>query len=198
MVAKTSDTLECHVCGAKNPITASRCNSCGARLESLAVLSQEVDADSKRSSSQGFSPTWVMISSGLFLVLQMVLLLILPMLLPFYAPQGISGIMVAAVVFMTGGVVIGFVSPQKTYAEPAVAALIVSGFTTIFLMLTTPSRPINKALGDGFEPTMVAYSMGAMMGVMMAILGTLLGESLQSQLRRPAKSVQKASGTEKK
>jgi hypothetical protein len=73
-------------------------------------------------------------------------------------------------VWFVGGIAVGFISPGKTFLEPAVGALVAAIPTIVYLKWSTP---------DGFEPSLIAYLVGGAMGVMISLFGAFLGEQLQ-------------------
>ena len=163
--------IVCPMCGAKNPATASRCGSCGARIEPLGDALNEEEREARRYQQQGFSWLWAAVAFGVYFMLQGFVLVALKFALDGagYDPQGAPGILLAAIVFFVGGSVVGFVSPGKTFIEPAVAALIVMLPTVGWLM----------AIDDVARLSTGAYIIGGLLGVMVSLFGAFLGERVQ-------------------
>ena len=172
MAAK--DPIVCHVCGFKNEPNAARCVSCGARIEALHADYTAEEEAARANQQDGFSILWVAIASVVYLTMQAVIIGLLPMVIPSYDPQGSAGLAISVVVWFFGGIFIGFISPGKTFVEPAVGALVACVPTIAYLKWSTP---------DGFEPSLIAYGVGAAMGVMISLFGAFLGEQIQRRTR---------------
>ena len=158
------------MCGFKNPEDQERCRSCGAKVEVLAVSYSPEEAHARRYQQEDFEWKWALLAAALFAGLQGVVLGVLPALVHTFDPQGLPGLMLSVPVFFAGGIVLGLVSPGKTFIEPAVGAMIAAVPTLVLVAMRTP---------DGFEPTALAYIVCAVMGIMMALFGAFLGEKLQ-------------------
>lgn len=172
MAAK--EPIVCHVCGFKNEPDTQRCVSCGARLEAVQADYSAEEVAARANQQDGFSPLWVVVAFVVYLVLQGIILGALPMVIPNYDPQGFPGLVISVVVWFFGGIAVGFLSPGKTFLEPAVGAALAAFPTIFYLKWSTP---------DGFEPSLVAYVVGGMMGVMISLFGAFLGEQLQRATR---------------
>ena len=153
----------------KNKSTATRCGSCGARLEQFNTQLTAEEIRAARYQQRGFSWAWVGFSLATYLVLQIITLGLLPMVISQYDPQGFAGILISAGVWFVGGGIIGFVSPDKTFFEPVVAALI-AVFPTIFWLMQ---------ISDVHQVSMLSGIVGGMLGVMITIFGSFLGEYFQ-------------------
>jgi hypothetical protein len=182
----SKDMIHCHVCGFANQPETVRCTSCGARLESVEAEYSSEEEAARRHQQQGFEPKWVGIAFGVFFLFQAIALALLPAIIPAYDPfQNIWGIMISSVTWFIGGIVVGYISPGRTFLEPAVAAVIATVPTIMYLMWRTPGEPGQE--GGGFDPSLLAYSVGAIMGVMISLFGAYLGERLQGDSRRSIK-----------
>ena len=90
----------------------------------------------------------------IYFVFQAIALAVLPAIIPAYDPfQNVWGILISSMTWFVGGIVVGFVSPGRTFLEPALAAVIASFPTIGYLMWRTPGSP-----GDGFDPSIMAYT----------------------------------------
>lgn len=165
-----AEEITCPMCGFKNPSDQERCRSCGAKVESLATTYTAEEAYARRYQQEDFEWKWALLGAAVFTGLQAVVLGVLPALVHAFDPQGLPGLMLSVPVFFVGGVVLGLVSPGKTFIEPAVGAMIAAMPTLGLVATRTP---------DGFEPTALAYIVCAVMGVMLALFGAFLGEKLQ-------------------
>jgi len=166
-----SQEIVCPMCGHKNAANVARCVACGAKLESLGnVEYTEEEELARRHQQEGFEWKWAILSFVVYLILQAIILGVLPRILSFYDPQGLAGLMISVVVWFVGGIVVGAISPGKTFVEPAVGALIAVVPTIGFLMVITP---------EGFDPSLIAYIVGGLLGVMISLFGAFIGEKIQ-------------------
>jgi hypothetical protein len=176
------EEITCPMCGFKNPADQERCRSCGARVEALTVSYSAEEEHARRYQQDEFEWKWALIGAALFSGLQLLVLGLLPGVISSFDPQGISGLMLSVPVFFAGGIVMGLISPGKTFVEPAVGAMLAAIPTLAIVAMRTP---------DGaFEPTLLAYIVCAVMGIMTALFGAFLGERAQllgakSQPKRP-------------
>jgi hypothetical protein len=86
-----------------------------------------------------------------------------------YGPQGLPGLLIAAILWFLGGLVIGMLSPGKTFVEPAIGAL----------LAVVPTLSWLAHIADYAQLSTLAYIVGGMIGVMVTLLGAFLGERLQ-------------------
>ncbi len=162
----------CPGCGHRVPGDLQRCPACGVALD-RARLSMADDSHDpelrtlRRSQQQGFAWRWVLVSLGVFLVVQFLPLLVLRI-------DGWAGIGVSVGVWFVGGVVVGFVSPGKTILEPAVAAFGTAIPTMLYLWVTTP---------EGLGPSGFSYVIAGALGTMLGLFGARLGETIQDLTR---------------
>jgi hypothetical protein len=169
-MAAAAEEITCPMCGFKNPEDQERCRSCGAKVEALAVSYSAEEAHARRYQQEDFEWKWALLAAAVFTGLQGVVLGVLPALVHTFDPQGLPGLMLSVPVFFAGGIVLGLVSPGKTFIEPAVGGMIAAVPALVLVAVRTP---------DGFEPTALAYIVCAVMGVMMALFGAFLGEKIQ-------------------
>jgi hypothetical protein len=190
MAAK--DQIVCHVCGFKNAPEAARCVSCGAKLEAVQADYNDEELAARRNQQEGFSAKWVAVAFLIYTLLQAVVLVALPAVISSYDPQGFWGLVISVVVWFVGGIAVGFISPGKTFLEPAVGALVAAIPTIAYLMWITPAAPHaitpGRDLGPGFDPGILAYVVGGLLGVMISLFGGFLGEKIQSATRGHAKA----------
>lgn len=167
----------CPMCGFKNPANAARCASCGARVEALSstdLTDEELHA--KRHQQEGFEWKWVFVSFGIYMLMQAIVLGALPLVIPQYDPQGPPGLLISAAVWFVGGIVVGFVSPGKTFLEPAVGALLAVVPTVAYLMY----------ISEVHKVSLLAGIIAGLLGVMITLFGAFLGEKMQMGVRGPA------------
>jgi hypothetical protein len=160
----------CPMCGGMNPPDAERCRSCGAKVETLTASYSSEEERARRYQQDHFELRWALRATAVYLVAQTVILVILPFVISTFDPQGLPGLLISVVVWFCGGIIVGFMSPGKTFVEPAVGALIAVIPTVTYIALTTP---------DGFQPSLLAYIVTAMLGVMFSLFGAFLGEKMQ-------------------
>lgn len=162
-----SEAIVCTICGAKNEEGSTRCVSCGAKLDTLALTAEE---QAERAGQQTtFRWSWVGISVAIFAVLQAIAIGLLPMVIDAYDPQGLAGLMISAVIWFVGGMIVGAISPGRTFIEPVVAALIVVVPTILWINVRS----------DVHAVSFLSMLVGGMLGVMVTILGSFIGEKLQ-------------------
>lgn len=178
-MASSKDQVVCHVCGFKNAHDADRCVSCGAKLEELSADYSAEEEARRRNQQDGFEIKWAAIAFAIYLALQAIVLVALPAAIDAYDPQGFSALMVSVAVWFFGGIIVGWISPGKTFLEPAVGALIAVGPTVWWVISTTPSVPDEMDLGEGFQLTMPAYIIGGLLGGMISLFGAFIGEKIQ-------------------
>ncbi len=166
------EEITCPVCGFANPDKTERCRACGAKLETLAANYTEEELHARRYQQESFEGRWALIAAGIYLALQGIIIGGLPLALSSFDPQGLAGLMISAAVWFFGGIVVGFISPGKTFVEPAAGALIAVPPTIAYLAFTTP---------PGFQPSMMAYIVFSILGVMVALFGAFIGEKIQME-----------------
>jgi cation transport ATPase len=165
------EEITCPMCGFKNAADLERCHSCGARVEVLTASYSSDEEHARRYQQDTFEWKWALIAAVLFTALQMVVLGLLPMIVSTFDPQGIGGLLLSVPVFFVGGIVMGMISPGKTFVEPAVGAMLAAIPTLGLISARTPA--------GAFEPTLLAYVVCAAMGIMTALFGAFLGERAQ-------------------
>ena len=173
-MAAQKDEIVCHVCGFKNAPSAERCVSCGAKVEVVAVDYTAEEVAAREDQQEGFSPMWVVIAFGIYVTLQAIVLVLLPLVISSYDPIGVAGLAISIVVWFFGGIVVGFVSPGKTFIEPAVGACLACVPTIAYNLFVTP---------DGFQPSVMEAMVMGVMGIMISLFGAFLGERIQGRTR---------------
>lgn len=171
--------ITCPMCGFKNPSDGERCRSCGAKLEAMTVQYTAEEEAARRYQQENFEWRWAFSAFGVYMLLQAFILALLPRVISSFDPQGMSGLLISVAVWFAGGIVVGVISPGKTFVEPAVGALLAAFPTIAYLALVTPA---------GFQPPMLAYIVLALLGVMISLLGAFVGERVQMGTRGPAKT----------
>lgn len=162
--------ITCPMCGFKNPESVERCRSCGAKVEELSASFSTEDAYERRYQQEHFEWKWAARAAAVYLAAQLVILVGLPYVISTFDPQGLPGLLISVAVWFVGGIVVGVISPGKTFIEPAIGALIAVIPTVSYLAITTP---------EGFQPTLLAYIVTGLLGIMIALFGAFLGEKIQ-------------------
>ena len=176
-MANGAKPVVCGACGYKNGPTAARCVSCGAAMDPGGPKSKEL-ARARQPGQTGFSVMWCVIAVVVLGVLTGALVLGLPMVVTALDFEGSNGMLVSIPVWFVGGLLIGMISPGRTFIEPVVAALLVAMPTVIFLWYTQTVRVL-----PGFM-----YVIMALIGVMFTLIGSYLGERIQ--MGPPPKTVE--------
>ncbi len=165
-----AEEIICTVCGFRNKPNLERCTACGAKLQPLGTVELSAEEEMARRHQQDtFEWKWVGVSVAIYLGLQAVILGILPLVIDQYDPQGLPGLLISAAVWFVGGIVVGVLSPGKTFIEPAVGALVAVVPTILFLAHIADVRQLSVA----------AYVVGGLLGVMVTLFGAFLGEKIQ-------------------
>lgn len=174
-----SNEVVCAVCGANNPANIARCRSCGAKLEALgAGALTEEEERARELQQEGFEWKWVFVAFAIYMVLQAAILVGLRFVISSYDPQGLPGLLISAGVWFVGGIIVGAISPGKTFIEPAVGALLAVAPTIAYLMW----------IADVYKLSLLAYVIAGLLGVMMTLVGAFIGEKLQMATRRQART----------
>lgn len=163
--------IVCPSCGHKNtlPLAKNRCVSCGAVVESLSIApGAQLEAES-RYQQDGFSTVWFGISLVVSGVLTAAIVMGLPMVVHALDFEGSAGMMVAIPVWFVSGVLVGLISPGKTFIEPVVATFLVAIPTALLLLRseTVKSMPL------------FMYLLMAALGVLFCLIGAYAGERVQ-------------------
>jgi hypothetical protein len=177
---ESSTLLICASCGAHNgSVTASgRCVACGARMDALRSTRNPDLAHQRRYQQEGFSIRWCIISLVLQGVLTAALVGGLPIIVHQLDFEGSNGMIVAIPVWFTGGVLLGMISPGKTFIEPVVASFLVAIPTVFYLAQGQTVRTMPFFM----------YVIMAAIGVLFTLIGAYLGERIQ--LGPPAKAAE--------
>ncbi len=166
--ASTKPAL-CPACGFKNAGTAARCVSCGASFESGGPKSKADLARQRPMAQTGFSVLWCAIALAVLGVLTAALVIGLPIAVRALDFEGSNGMLVSIPVWFLGGLLIGMISPGRTFIEPVVACLFVAIPTVGYLASTQTVRTM----------PLFMYIILALIGVMFTLIGSYLGERIQ-------------------
>jgi hypothetical protein len=161
----------CANCGFKNsPVPANgRCVSCGAAMENLKPIRSAELERQRRYQQEGFSPIWCFIALVVQSVLTAALVVGLPMVVGALDFEGSNGMVVAIPVWFVGGMLLGMISPGKTFIEPVVASFLVAIPTVFYLAKGQTVRTM----------PLFMYVIMAMIGVLFTLIGAYIGERIQ-------------------
>ncbi len=170
----------CPSCGYKtNPPGSSRCVSCGAKIEQIGKLQRTREEElARRYQQEGVSMMWLGIALVVQAVLTAALVFGLPMVIPAIDFEGGNGMTICIPVWFVGGLLVGMISPGRTFIEPVVASFVVAIPTTYLLVQSQTVRTM---------PTFL-YIIMAGIGVMFTLIGAYIGERIQ--LGPPPKPVE--------
>jgi hypothetical protein len=162
-------TIICPSCGFKNG-APGRCVSCGAKLDQLgpAGRSREEELE-RRYQQEGFSPVWMLIALVVQGVLTAAIVVGLPMVVRALDFEGIYGMYICVPVWFLGGMLVGLISPGKTFIEPVVAAFCIAVPTVFYLVQNQTVRTM-----PGFM-----YVIIGCVGVLFTLIGSYIGERIQ-------------------
>src|SRR5688572_13999944 len=171
MAEKNPATVVCPSCGAKNaPSTANaRCASCGAAMDAFDPPASRVAEARARRETSGFNLVWCLIALGVQSVLTAALVIGLPMVVTAFDFEGSAGMTVAIPVWFVGGLLLGMISPGKTYVEPMAASFLVLIPTVLYLWRGQTVRTMPFFM----------YAILGLIGVMFTLVGAYLGERIQ-------------------
>jgi hypothetical protein len=169
--AKTPNSVNCPSCGARNsPVPANgRCISCGASMEALKPARNAEMERQRRYQQEGFSLLWMGIALLVQSVLTAALVIGLPMVVGALDFEGSNGMIVAIPVWFVGGMLLGMISPGKTFIEPVVAAFLVAIPTVFYLARSQTVRTM----------PLFMYVIMAAIGVLFTLIGSYIGERIQ-------------------
>ena len=169
--AKTPSSITCPSCGVKNapPPANGRCVSCGASMEALKPVRSLERERARRYQQEGFSILWMLIALLVQSVLTAALVVGLPMVVGNLDFEGSNGMAVAIPVWFVGGMLLGMISPGKTFIEPVVASFLVAMPTVFYLAKGETVRTM----------PLFMYVIMALIGVLFTLIGSYIGERIQ-------------------
>jgi hypothetical protein len=132
-------------------------------------MSKELELEKRRYSQTGFSVVWCGISLVVQGVLTAAIVIGLPMVVSALDFEGSYGMSISVPVWFIGGMLVGMISPGKTFAEPVVATLLAAIPTVFYLARTQTVRTM----------PLFMYIIMALIGVLFSVVGTYLGERIQ-------------------
>jgi hypothetical protein len=130
----------------------------------------------RRYQQEGFSVTWMGVALLVQAVLTAALVVGLPMVVTKLDFEGSNGMAICIPVWFTGGLLLGMISPGKTFIEPVVASFLVAIPTVFYLTGIPYSTPGMQTVHT--MPTFM-YVVMAGIGVLFTLIGSYLGERIQ-------------------
>ncbi|MFO0611051.1 MAG: hypothetical protein U0414_00590 [Polyangiaceae bacterium] len=167
-MANADKPIVCPQCSYRNSATARRCTSCGASFDQGPKSRAAAGARTPLQQS-GFSLLWCLASMLVLAVLTAALVIGLPMVVSVFDFEGSAGMLVSIPVWFVGGLLIGMISPGRTFVEPVIAALLVAVPTVGYLFATQTVKTL---------PLFMYIIMGCI-GVLFTLIGAYLGERIQ-------------------
>jgi hypothetical protein len=159
----------CPSCGfEKNPPGSQRCASCGAKIEALGKARRDDDLE-RRYQQDGISIQWMFIALAVQGVLTAALVFGLPKIITMIDFEGGNGMIVCVPVWFVGGILVGMISPGRTFLEPTIASFLVAIPSTFLLVQSQTVRTL---------PTFL-YVILSGIGIMFTLIGAYIGERIQ-------------------
>lgn len=160
--------LLCPSCGHKNPtpLLKGRCVACGARIEAVDSLLPRLEGRVRR---DGFNYPWLGIAFVITAVLTAAIVMGLPMAIQLLDFEGSAGMVISIPVWFLAGFLVGLISPNRVFYEPAIATFLVAVPTVLFLIRsqTVKTMPV------------FMYILMAGLGVLFSMIGSYAGERVQ-------------------
>jgi hypothetical protein len=166
----SASNVVCPSCGfAKNPPGSARCVSCGSKIEALTKTRTREEELDRCYQQEGFNVQWAGIALAVQGVLTAALVFGLPRVITALDFEGGNGMIMCIPVWFVGGLLVGMISPGRTFVEPMVASLIVAIPSTIALVHSQTVRTM---------PTFL-YVIMATIGILFTLIGAYIGERIQ-------------------
>jgi hypothetical protein len=167
-MAEAISKIICPSCGFQNtaPLSNDRCVSCGARVDDGALGSA---LSAGRYQQQTFSMAGFGIAIGVMIALTGGVVLGLPKVIPLFDFEGYAGMMMAIPVWSVGGMLVGLISPGRTFIEPVAAAFLVA-IPTAFILFEGQTVKTMPAF---------MYVLFSGLGLLFTLVGAYVGERIQ-------------------
>lgn len=166
----STKTITCQSCGfSKNPPGSVRCASCGAKLDDIGKSRLSDNAADRRYQQEGVDIKWMGIATIVQGVLTAAVVFGIPMLVSAIDFEGGNGMIACIPIWFVGGILIGLISPGRTFIEPVIGSFIVAIPTTYLLIQSQTVRTMPPFL----------YVVMAAIGVLFTLIGSYAGERIQ-------------------
>jgi cation transport ATPase len=166
-----AEKIICSSCGFANnpPVANGRCASCGAKIEDLRHKASQREEIERRFRQEGFSPLWFGIAFAVMAIMTSALVMGLPIVIPPLDFEGSAGMLVSIPVWFLGGLLIGLISPGRTYIEPMAAVFLVAVPTAFILHFNQTVKTMPAFM----------YVLMSAVGMLFTLIGSYLGERIQ-------------------
>jgi MFS family permease len=170
-MAAPKKPVTCASCGfANNPPGAERCASCGAKIDDLNARKRTREEElERRYQQEGVNLWWMMIAFLVQGVLTAAIIFGLPLIVTKLDLEGANGMSLCVPVWFIGGLLVGMISPGRTFIEPTVASFLVAIPTTALLRQGETIRDM---------PLFLYIILGAI-GILFTLIGAYIGERIQ-------------------
>jgi hypothetical protein len=138
-------------------------------MEALKSIRAPEMERARRYQQEGFSVLWCGIALVVQAVLTAALVVGLPSVVSALDFEGSNGMVVAIPVWFVGGMLLGMISPGKTFVEPVVASFLVAMPTVFYLARGQTVRTM----------PLFMYVIMAIIGVLFTLIGAYIGERIQ-------------------
>src|SRR5690606_10925753 len=127
--------VSCPSCGYKNqqPLARNRCVSYGVHIDEFVPTPGFGGVVGAHYQQRSFDLVWFLTALVMMVMLNVAIDLVLPRVVPVLDCEGSAGMLVAIPVWFTGGLLVGLISPGRTFVEP-VAAVFLVALPTAFLL----------------------------------------------------------------
>jgi hypothetical protein len=160
----------CQSCGYSNAVGTKRCVSCGAKLAGLAAVERSKQEQlERRYQQETFSLTWLLLAIVVQAVLTGAVVLGLPQVVSTLDFEGSHGMLASIGIWFLGGMLVGMISPGRTFLEPFIASFVVAIPTVLYLYRSETVFTLPPFL----------YCVLGLIGVLFALIGSYLGERIQ-------------------
>jgi DNA-directed RNA polymerase subunit RPC12/RpoP len=168
--APAKNNITCQSCGfTKNPSGSVRCASCGFKLEEFAKGRVTDDARDRRFQQEGVDVKWMGIAICVQAVLTAAVVFGIPMLVSSVDFEGGNGMVACIPIWFVGGLLVGLISPGRTFVEPVIGSFIVAIPATYLLVQSQTVRTMPPFL----------YVVMATIGILFTLIGSYAGERIQ-------------------
>ncbi len=160
----------CPSCGFKNAVGTKRCVSCGSKTAALGPVERSKQEQlERRYQQEAFSVMWLLIAMVVQAVLTGAIILGLPQVVSALDFEGSHGMIASIAIWFVGGMLVGMISPGRTFLEPFIASFIVAIPTVLYLYKSETVFTL---------PPFLYVVMGGI-GILFALIGSYLGERIQ-------------------
>lgn len=171
------ETTFCPKCGTENQASEERCKKCGAGIEGEALV-DDIEAERMHFQQETFSWKWVGIS--LLVIAGLHALLVFVVFQYILITNVWVQIAIGLVPYFCGGILIGALSPGKTFLEPLYAsilpALVFPPIVEWYNVQAQRPADFSEALTFVSWPSALAPILVA---ILLALFGAWIGEKIQ-------------------